>query len=69
MAFKVRIIVEAARKWTDRELVGAVEYLNYVDRAIKTGADARTAVTNGIVRACARLRAHETPRLSMRPAR
>jgi DNA polymerase-3 subunit delta len=54
MAFKVRILQEAASRWSDRELVDAVKGLNEQDRAIKTGAETRTALTAGIVRACAR---------------
>jgi DNA polymerase III subunit delta len=65
MAFKVRILQQAASRWTDRELVDAVKGLNEQDRSIKTGGETRTALTVGIVRACARQRRAQ----GLRPAR
>jgi DNA polymerase-3 subunit delta len=62
MTFKVRILVEAAAKWTDGELVAAVKGLNDQDRLIKTGAETRTALTAGVVRACARRGRAQVPR-------
>jgi len=69
MTFKVRTLVEAASRWTDAELVDAVRGLRDQDRAIKTGADTRTALTAGIVRACARRGRAQVPSLSPRTAR
>jgi DNA polymerase-3 subunit delta len=62
MTFKVRILQEAASRWSDRELVAAVRCLNEQDRAIKTGADTRVALTAGIVNACVRQRRAPGPR-------
>jgi DNA polymerase-3 subunit delta len=68
MAFKVTHLVEAAGRWTEAELGMALRGLAEQDRSIKTGADTRTALTAGIVRACARRGRAQEPR-PLRPAR
>jgi DNA polymerase-3 subunit delta len=64
MAFKVPALVEAAGRWSDAELKGAVLGIAAQDRNIKNGADTRTALTAAVVGACART---SRPRSGPRP--
>jgi DNA polymerase III delta subunit len=52
-AFKAEDVRRAARTWSDRDVKEAVVALMECDRRIKTGVDARTALTAAIV-ACSR---------------
>ena len=54
LAFKLNGLIDAARRWTDAELGLALRGLNAQDRAIKTGAETRAALTAAIFNACAR---------------
>lgn len=50
--FKVGDLLEAARKWGERDLEKAVAALEKADRRVKTGADARACLTAAVVEAC-----------------
>ncbi len=70
MAFKLPGLLEAAGRWSDGELKGAVLGIAAQDREIKNGADVRAALTVAVVGACARgRRAVPGPRPWPRPAR
>jgi len=49
--FKVPDLLEAARAWSDAELAAAVAALSEADRRVKTGVDARDALTAAVVEA------------------
>jgi DNA polymerase-3 subunit delta len=69
LAFKLTGLIDAARRWTDAELGRALRGLNAQDRAIKTGAETRAALTAAIVNACARRDRAQEATLSPRSAR
>jgi DNA polymerase-3 subunit delta len=49
--FKVQELMEATRAWSDAELERAVAALSEADRRVKTGADARAALTAAVLEA------------------
>lgn len=53
LPFKVGDVLEASRRWTETELRDAIAALGRADREMKTGADAKVALTAAITRACA----------------
>jgi DNA polymerase-3 subunit delta len=61
--FKVSDLMEATRAWSDEELARAVEALGAADQRIKTGTDARAALTTAVIEATAKAR----PRAARRP--
>ncbi len=69
MAFKLPKLVEAAGRWSEPELAVALRGLAAQDRAIKTGAETRAALTVAVVNACARPSRAQGTRPSPRPAR
>ncbi len=50
--FKVGDVMEAARAWSEADLVRAVAALDRADRRVKTGMDPRVALSAAIVEAC-----------------
>lgn len=50
--FKVGDLMDAAREWTEADLERAVAALEKADRRVKTGGDARVALTAAVVEAC-----------------
>jgi DNA polymerase-3 subunit delta len=54
MAFKLPSILEAARRWTEPELAGAVAAFGRADRRVKTGAAASVALVEAVAEACRR---------------
>jgi DNA polymerase-3 subunit delta len=54
MAFKLPSLLEAARRWSEPEIRRGIVAVADQDRAIKTGGDARAALTAAIVGACRR---------------
>ncbi len=52
MAFKLKALREAARRWTEKDLEKAISALAEADRAMKRGAEVRTALTGALVAAC-----------------
>lgn len=73
MAFKLPALLEAARRWSEPELRRGILAVSEQDQAIKTGADARAALTAALVAACRRAaaarRGGEDSRPSPRPGR
>jgi DNA polymerase-3 subunit delta len=70
LAFKLNGLIGAAGRWSEPEIVRALRGLNNQDRAIKTGAETRAALTAAIVGACTRRdRAPDSSKLSPRSAR
>jgi DNA polymerase-3 subunit delta len=51
MAFKVPAFLEAARRWTDKELGLALQALGAADRAVKSGGDGKTVLAAAIAAA------------------
>jgi DNA polymerase-3 subunit delta len=51
MTFKIPSIIEAARRWTDADLGGALEGLGRADRAVKRGVDGGAALVAAIAAA------------------
>ena len=51
MAFKVPSFIEAARRWSDHDLVVALEALGQADRAVKRGVDGGTALAAAVASA------------------
>ena len=52
MAFKLKPLLEAARRWTEMDLRKGISGLAEADRALKRGAEARTALSGAVVLAC-----------------
>lgn len=52
MQFKLDALVDAARRWSDPDLVRALELLGETDRAVKRGAAADVALTRAVVATC-----------------
>lgn len=52
MAFKLAALLEASRRWTDTDLRKGLAALASADRGIKRGAEARTELTEALLRAC-----------------
>jgi DNA polymerase III subunit delta len=50
MAFKIAGLIEAARRWTDKELGAVLEALGRADRAVKLGVDGGSALTAAVAR-------------------
>ncbi len=50
--FKVRDVMEAARAWSEADLARATAALDRADRRVKSGLDARVALSAAIVEAC-----------------
>ncbi|MBI3931949.1 MAG: DNA polymerase III subunit delta [Acidobacteria bacterium] len=65
MAFKAPGLLEAARAWSESQLVAALAAVGEADRRIKTGSNPRVALAAAIVAACG----GAGPRTSSRPAR
>lgn len=51
MAFKVPALLEAARRWTDKDLAAALEALGQADRAVKRGVAASALLTAAVAAA------------------
>lgn len=51
LPFKVRDVLEAARRWSDAELAGALKALDVADRRIKLGAEPRSALLAAVAAA------------------
>jgi DNA polymerase-3 subunit delta len=51
MAFKVPSFIEAARRWSDHDLVAALEALGQADRAVKKGVDGGAALAAAVASA------------------
>jgi DNA polymerase-3 subunit delta len=54
MAFKLPALVEAAGRWQDGELRGALAVLAEADARLKSGAEPRAVLTAALVKACGR---------------
>lgn len=52
MQFKLDALLDASRRWSDADLVGALSVLGRTDRRMKRGADAAVALTGAVVEAC-----------------
>ncbi|HKZ33015.1 MAG TPA: DNA polymerase III subunit delta [Vicinamibacteria bacterium] len=52
MQFKLDALVEASRRWSERDLVRALDVMGRTDRGMKRGADAAVALTSAIVASC-----------------
>jgi DNA polymerase-3 subunit delta len=52
MAFKLPALLEAAERWSEPDLKRALVALGRADRGMKTGADARVALTVAVAEAC-----------------
>ncbi len=51
MAFKVPALLEAARRWTDKDLSAALDALGQADRAVKRGVAASASLTAAVAAA------------------
>jgi DNA polymerase-3 subunit delta len=51
MAFKIPALIEAARRWSDRELGLVLEAVGQADRGVKKGADGGTALAAAVAAA------------------
>jgi DNA polymerase III subunit delta len=54
LPFKVRDVLEAARRWSDAELAAALRALDVADRRIKLGAEPKSALLAAVSAAAAR---------------
>ena len=52
MQFKLDALVDASRRWSERELVRALDVMARTDREMKRGADAAVALTSAVVASC-----------------
>lgn len=52
MQFKLPALLDASRRWSERDLVRALGVLGLTDRQMKRGADASVALTSAIVASC-----------------
>jgi DNA polymerase III delta subunit len=52
MQFKLDALLDASRRWSERDLVRALDVLGRTDRGMKRGADAAAALTSAIVASC-----------------
>jgi DNA polymerase-3 subunit delta len=52
MQFKLDALLDASRRWSERDLVRALDVMGRTDRGMKRGADAAVALTSAIVTAC-----------------
>jgi DNA polymerase-3 subunit delta len=52
MQFKLDALVDASRRWKERDLAQAIEVMARTDRGIKRGADAAVALTSAVVACC-----------------
>jgi DNA polymerase-3 subunit delta len=62
MAFKVRDILDAARRWSEADLRRAMRVLGRTDRRMKRGADAATALVAAVAESCGGGGAATSPR-------
>lgn len=53
MQFKLDALLEASRRWSERDLARAVGILEQADLAVKQGASSAVALTSAVVGACA----------------
>jgi len=54
MQFKLDALLDASRRWSERELAQAIEVMARTDRGIKQGADSAVALTSAVVVCCGR---------------
>jgi len=52
MQFKVDALLDASRRWSERDLVRALDVMARTDRGMKRGADAAVALTSAVVASC-----------------
>ena len=52
MQFKLDALLDASRRWSERDLVRALDVMGRTDRGMKRGADASVALTSAIVATC-----------------
>jgi len=62
MAFKVRDLLDAARRWSEADLRRAMRVLGRTDRRMKRGADAATALVAAVAESCGGGGAATSPR-------
>jgi DNA polymerase-3 subunit delta len=62
MAFKVRGLLDAARRWSEADLRRAMRVLGRTDRRMKRGADAATALVAAVAESCGGGGAATSPR-------
>lgn len=62
MAFKVRGLLDAARRWSEGDLRQAMRVLGRTDRRMKRGADAATALVAAVAESCGGRGAATSPR-------
>ncbi len=69
MAFKLPSLLEASQRWSEAELGRALRALAAADRRLKTGSDARVALTAVVAEACGQGARRSAVRPSPRPGR
>ena len=52
MQFKVDALLDASRRWSERDLARALDVMARTDRGMKRGADAAVALTSAVVASC-----------------
>ncbi len=52
MQFKLDALLDASRRWSERDLALALDVMGRTDRGMKRGADAAVALTSAIVASC-----------------
>jgi DNA polymerase-3 subunit delta len=53
MQFKLDALLDASRRWSERDLARALDVMARTDRGMKRGADAAVALTSAVVASCA----------------